>query len=72
MDSAESVGSLPKAFGRYRVEQVLGEGAMGVVYLARDSKLDRQVALKVPKFDDDPQTMERFLREARAAAMPRI
>jgi formylglycine-generating enzyme required for sulfatase activity/predicted Ser/Thr protein kinase len=59
---------LPKAFGRYRVEKVLGEGAMGVVYLARDSKLDRQVALKVPKFNDDFEKMERFLREARAAA----
>jgi serine/threonine protein kinase len=68
MDSTESVGSLPRAFGRYRVEKVLGEGAMGVVYLARDSKLDRQVALKVPKFDDDPEMMERFLREARSAA----
>jgi formylglycine-generating enzyme required for sulfatase activity/serine/threonine protein kinase len=68
MDSTESVGSLPKAFGRYRVEKVLGEGAMGMVYLARDSKLDRPVALKVPKFDDDPEMMERFWREARSAA----
>ncbi|MBT4866136.1 MAG: SUMF1/EgtB/PvdO family nonheme iron enzyme [Planctomycetaceae bacterium] len=68
MDSNKSVGSLPKTFGRYHIEKVLGEGAMGVVYLARDSKLDRQVALKVPKFDENPETMERFLREARAAA----
>ena len=52
MDSTDTVGSLPKEFGRYHVEQVLGEGAMGVVYLSRDSTLDRQLALKVPKTDD--------------------
>ncbi|MAG92198.1 MAG: hypothetical protein CMJ48_00385, partial [Planctomycetaceae bacterium] len=38
-------------FGRYRIEKTLGEGAMGSVYLAFDSELQRQVALKVPKFD---------------------
>ena len=62
--------SLPKEFGRYRILKPLGEGGMGSVYLAHDTELDRQVALKVPKFSarDDPQLVERFYREARAAA----
>ena len=64
-----STHSLPDSFGRYRVERELGSGAMGSVYLARDTELDRKVALKVPKFDDDEaEMMERFYREARTAA----
>ena len=56
-------------FGRYRIEGILGEGAMGAVYLASDTKLNRHVALKLPKCSqDDPDLMPRFLREARAAA----
>ena len=45
---------------------------MGAVYLAHDTQLDRQVALKVPRLDDDdelsPHELKRFYREARAAA----
>ena len=61
---------LPAEFGRYRVEQKLGQGAMGAVYLARDTELGRKVALKVPKFSETerPKLIERFYREARAAA----
>jgi len=56
-------------FGRYRIEKTLGEGAMGTVYRAHDNQLDRRVALKTPKVDnDDPETTERFYREARSAA----
>lgn len=62
--------SLPHEFGRYRLTRLLGEGAMGSVYLAWDSQLERDVALKMPKFDgDDRQRLiERFYTEARAAA----
>jgi serine/threonine protein kinase/WD40 repeat protein/HEAT repeat protein len=60
----------PEQFGRYRVLKKLGQGGMGAVYLAHDAQLDRQVALKVPRFapEDGPEILERFLREARAAA----
>jgi predicted Ser/Thr protein kinase len=61
---------LPAQFGRYRILRNLGEGAMGAVYLAHDSQLDRRVALKAPRFaaDDCPEVRQRFFREARAAA----
>jgi len=62
--------SWPKTFGRYRLLKPLGKGGMGMVHLAHDTQLDRQVALKVPRFpsDGDPGYRERFLREAKAAA----
>jgi uncharacterized protein (TIGR03067 family) len=62
--------SLPEQFGRYRIVKTLGQGGMGAVYLAHDTRLDRQVALKVPFFTpaDGPQAVQRFEREARAAA----
>ena len=54
----------------YRIEALIGRGGMGVVYAARQSGLDRMVALKViaPELLDDPDVRERFLAEARAAA----
>jgi serine/threonine protein kinase/formylglycine-generating enzyme required for sulfatase activity len=56
--------------GPYRVLKELGKGGMGAVYLARDTRLDRPLALKVmlPAFAADRDAKERFLREARAAA----
>ena len=65
-----SFARLPAEFGRYRVTKVLGQGAMGAVYLAHDTKLARDVALKTPKLDADAdaEMVERFEREARAAA----
>jgi serine/threonine protein kinase len=64
---------LPERFGRYNVVRSLGSGAMGDVYLADDTQLDRPVALKIPRFsnDRDDELIERFYREARAAATVR-
>lgn len=56
--------------GRYVLERELGRGGMGVVYLARDTQLERPVALKFlgSLVDDSPEYRERFVREARTAA----
>ncbi|MCP4786121.1 MAG: serine/threonine protein kinase [Fuerstiella sp.] len=68
--SRKQPDAMPEEFGRYRIEQSLGEGGMGAVYLAHDSQLDRKVALKTPKFarNSDPNLIRRFYREARSAA----
>src|SRR5207244_6773981 len=56
--------------GRYVLERRLGRGGMGVVYLARELRLDRRVAIKLlpPEQALQPTARERFLREARTAA----
>jgi serine/threonine-protein kinase len=56
--------------GQYEIEREIGRGGMGVVYLARDLRLDRMVAIKTlpPSLQDDNALRERFLREARTAA----
>jgi serine/threonine protein kinase len=56
--------------GRYEIKSLIGAGGMGEVYLARDTQLDREVALKVlaPEIAADAQRLQRFLQEARAAS----
>ncbi|MDI6757128.1 MAG: serine/threonine-protein kinase [Endomicrobiia bacterium] len=61
--------------GRYEVSKELGKGAMGIVYLGKDPKINRTVAIKTLQFDSDldeaqlKMVKERFFREAESAGM---
>jgi eukaryotic-like serine/threonine-protein kinase len=56
--------------GRYELQDIVGSGGMSSVYRARDTVLERTVAIKIlhEHFSDDPEYVERFRREARALA----
>lgn len=58
--------SPPSTIGHYRIISRLGEGGMGALYRATDSKLNRDVAIKFPPpaFAEDAARMQRFEREA--------
>jgi serine/threonine-protein kinase len=68
-DSAHRAAKLGnRRVGSYLLEEVLAEGGMGVVFLARHVKLGRKVAVKMlrPEFAANPRAITRFFREARA------
>jgi len=70
--AARAANAPAPRIGRFVIRDLLGEGASGLVFLADDPLLERQIALKIPRFvDADPQSTERFLRESRAAARRR-
>ena len=66
-------GMVKPTLGRYEVLKELGKGAMGIVYLGKDPKINREVAIKTLRFEDEfePEDMkamkERFFREAESA-----
>ena len=68
--TTDPYGLIGRTVSDYQVEALLGGGGMGVLYKARDIRLDRPAALKFlpPGWSFDPSFKERFLREARAAA----
>jgi serine/threonine protein kinase len=79
MSDPESNPSAPSApikelsgrIGKYEILKPLGKGAMGIVYLAHDTILERDVALKVmvAAIADDPELKTRFEREAKACLL---
>ncbi|MEK7858022.1 MAG: CHASE2 domain-containing protein [Elusimicrobiota bacterium] len=68
-----SGGSTKPTLGRYEIEKELGRGAMGIVYLGKDPKINRQVAIKTMMLDEGgdaastKEVKERFFREAESA-----
>jgi WD40 repeat protein/tRNA A-37 threonylcarbamoyl transferase component Bud32 len=66
-------GTGGRVVGRFELMGAVGTGAFGAVYKARDTRLDRIVAVKIPRAGNlgDPKDRDRFLREARSAAQLR-
>jgi WD40 repeat protein/tRNA A-37 threonylcarbamoyl transferase component Bud32 len=74
IDRGDTTGWLPEGvpqrLGKFEILERVGVGSFGTVYKARDTELDRLVAIKVPRSESllNPENRERFLREARSAA----
>src|SRR5205085_620340 len=68
--SANAVALAGQQFGAYKILALLGKGGMGEVYRAHDTRLDRDVAIKVlpPDYAHDPDRLRRFEQEARATS----
>jgi WD40 repeat protein/tRNA A-37 threonylcarbamoyl transferase component Bud32 len=77
LEGASTTGLTPthgrRQLGKFELLEVVGIGAFGTVYRARDPELDRVVAVKVPRAGNLPESrdMDRFLREARSVAQLR-
>jgi serine/threonine-protein kinase len=70
MSPASSPAEAPRVIDRFELRRELGHGGFGIVFLAFDTVLKREVALKVPRLEAflTPELRQRFLREARTAA----
>ncbi len=70
-DLGGAPAAAPLRFGRFEIRRELGRGGYGIVYLAHDARLARDVALKIPRTDAQmtPELRARFQKEAHAAAM---
>ncbi|MCI0358938.1 MAG: protein kinase, partial [Planctomycetaceae bacterium] len=69
LPDTESYSPVTRSIGHFQLLEQIGTGAFGTVWKAKDSELDRLVAVKIPRRDQiAPEDAEMFLREARAAA----
>ena len=70
---AKQIGSMMQKIGKYEILEILGKGAMGIVYKAQDPDIDREVAIKTIHFEsayeggEEEEARTRFMREAQAA-----
>ena len=65
------IEDIPTRIGRFEIQSELGRGGFGIVLRARDPRLNRDIALKIPRASSllQPDLLQRFQREARAAAL---
>ena len=70
-EQVRDTDAVPGQIGRFQIREELGRGGFGIVLLAHDPRLDREIALKIPRTNSllHPGLLKRFNREARAAAL---